>query len=61
MSGITVRIAKDLLGKKYNQGFTDEVLTSIKIGNFNPPTSLVDANPERCQRKFYERQLVKVF
>ena len=62
-AGDFVRIAKkDLPFRKgYKQNFTDEVFEIETIKTVNPPTyTLVDANNEIIQGKFYQPELIKV-
>ena len=55
-----MRIAKtDLLVRKgYKQISTDEVFEIVAIPTVNPPTySLIDAEKEKINAKFYEKEL----
>ena len=63
--GDFVRIVKkdEAFRKGYKQSFTDEVFEVESLETFNPPTySLIDANGEKIEGKFYqpELQLVRV-
>ena len=63
--GDFVRIVKkdEAFRKGYKQSFTDEVFEVESLATFNPPTySLIDANGEKIEGKFYqpELQLVRV-
>ena len=53
---------QDLPFKKgYNQSFTDEIFTIIKISRFNPPTyNLSDESGDTISGKFHDAELVKV-
>ena len=58
--GDFVRIVKKdkAFRKSYKQSFTDEVFAKTVIPTFNPPTySLVDADNEPIQGKFYQPEL----
>ena len=58
--GFFVRIVKKdkAFRKSYKQSFTDEVFELTGIPTINPPTySLVDADNEPNQRKFYQPEL----
>ena len=58
--GDFVRIVKkeEIFGKEYKQSFTDEVFEIASIPTLHPPTySLIDADKEVIQGKFYQPEL----
>ena len=58
--GDFVRIVKkdEAFRKGYKQSFTDEVFEVESLAYFNPPTySLIDANGEKIEGKFYQPEL----
>ena len=57
--GDFVRIVKDEAFRKgYKQSFTDEVFEVESLATFNPPTySLIDANGDKIEGKFYQPEL----
>ena len=61
--GDFVRIVKkeEAIGKGYKQSFTDEIFEIASIPTLHPPTySLIDADKEVIQGKFYQPELLIV-
>ena len=62
-AGDFVRIVKkdEAYRKGYKQSFTDEVFEVENLATFNPPTySLIAANGEKIEGKFFQPELVRV-